>query len=164
MVIQKYVDPAVVTLVGDFWLITSVSVSIILCHLEHELDDNTLAFTDYLDNPTEHRFNFSKVTENEIVVIINNLKTKNYSRKDEISNQFENSGSELLEIVTEIPQGSILGPLFFSICINDLVKSSNKFQFLMYAEDVHYDLFNLDKFSCEKREITVNNELEKVNT
>ena len=78
--------------------------------------------------------------------------------------QFENSGSELLEIVTEIPQGSILGPLFFSICINDLVNSSNKFQVLMYAEDVHYDLFNLDKFSCEKREITVNNELEKVST
>ena len=44
-----------------------------------ELDDNTLTFTDYLDDPTEHRFNFSKVTENEIVVIINNLKSKNSS-------------------------------------------------------------------------------------
>ena len=49
--------------------------------------------------------------------------------------QFENSDSELLEIVTGIPQGSILGPLFFSIFINDLVNSSNKFQFLMYADD-----------------------------
>ena len=78
--------------------------------------------------------------------------------------QFENSGSELLQIVTGIPQGSILGPLFFSILINDLVNSSNKFQFLMYAEDVHNDLFNLDKFPREKREIAVNNELEKVNT
>ena len=35
--------------------------------------DNTLTFTDYLDDPTEHRFNFSKVTENEIVVIINDI-------------------------------------------------------------------------------------------
>ena len=51
------------------------------------LDDNTLAFTDYLDDPTEHRFNFSKVTENEIVVIINNLKSKNFSGKDGISNK-----------------------------------------------------------------------------
>ena len=46
-----------------------------------------MAFTDYLDDPTEHRFNFSKVTENEIVVIINNLKSKNFSGKDEISNK-----------------------------------------------------------------------------
>ena len=52
-----------------------------------ELDDNTLAFTDYFDDPTEHRFNFSKVTENEMVVIINNLKSKNSSGKDGISNK-----------------------------------------------------------------------------
>ena len=294
-----------------------------------ELDDNTLAFTDYLDDPTERRFNFSKVTENEIVVIINNLKSKNSSGKDGISNkllksikgeiskpltiiinqsletgifpdalkvakvkplykkgdsccfnnyrpisllptiskifervmfsqlysyfninnllseqqygfrsqhstelacvkladyiikgmdnikeikiptaifldlskafdtlnfdillnklkyygvrgtslaliksyltnryqyvQFENSDSELLEIVTGIPQGSILGPLFFSVFINDLVNSSNKFQFLMYADDTTI-YFSLDKFPGENREIVVNSELEKVNT
>ena len=46
-----------------------------------------MAFTDYLDDPTEHRFSFSKVTENEIVVIINNLKSKNFSGKDEIFNK-----------------------------------------------------------------------------
>ena len=47
-----------------------------------ELDDNTLAFTDHLDDPTEHRFNFSNVTVNEIVVSINNLNSKNSSGKD----------------------------------------------------------------------------------
>ena len=48
-----------------------------------ELDDNTLTFTDYLDDPTEHRFNFNKVTENEIIVINNNLKIKIFRERME---------------------------------------------------------------------------------
>ena len=76
--------------------------------------------------------------------------------------QFENSESDLLEIKTGIPQGSILGPLFFSIMINDLVNSSNKFKFLMYADDTTI-YFNLEDFPIENREVLINNELEKVN-
>ena len=49
--------------------------------------------------------------------------------------QFENSESGLREIKTGIPQGSILGPLFFSIVIIDIVNSSTTFRFLMYADD-----------------------------
>ena len=74
--------------------------------------------------------------------------------------QFENSDSELLEIITGIPQGSILGPLFFSVFINDLVNSSNNFQFLMYADDTTI-YFSLDEIPRENREIAVNSELEK---
>ena len=65
--------------------------------------------------------------------------------------QFENSESDMLEIKTGIPQGSILGPLFFSIMINDLVNSSNKFKFLMYADDTTI-YFNLEDFPIENRE------------
>ena len=75
-----------------------------------ELDDNTLAFTDYLDDPTEHRFNFSKVTVNEIAVIINNLKSKNSSGKDGISNK-------LLKSI----KGEILKPL--TIIINQCLET-----------------------------------------
>ena len=293
-----------------------------------EIDDSTLDFTDYLNNPTEHRFNFNTITESETLSIINKLKNKNSSGKDEISNkllksikdeiakplaiiinqslktgvfpdalkiakvkplykkgdnfclnnyrpisllptiskifervmftqlysylnannllseqqygfrsqhstelacvklvdyittemdnikkiktptaifldlskafstlnfnillnklqyygingislsliicyltdrfqyvQFENSELDLLEIKTGIPQGSILGPLFFSIMINDLVNSSNKFKFLMYADDTTI-YFNLEDFPIENREVLINNELEKVN-
>ena len=47
--------------------------------------------------------------------------------------QYEYMTSELLEIKTGILPGSILGPLFFSILINDLVNSSRLFSFLMYV-------------------------------
>ena len=41
--------------------------------------------------------------------------------------------------------GSILGPLFFSICINDIVNSTSKFNFLMYADDTTL-YFNIEDF------------------
>ena len=76
---------------------------------------------------------------------------------------FKNSESDSLENGTEIPQGSILDPLYFSIIINDLDKSSNKFKFSMYADVTPID-FNLEDFSREGREVSINAKLEKVNT
>ena len=52
-----------------------------------EIDDRTLDFTDYLNNPTEHRFNFNTITESKVLSIINKLKSKNSSGKNEISNK-----------------------------------------------------------------------------
>ena len=52
-----------------------------------KIDDNTLDFTDYLNNPIEHCFNFNTITESKTLSIINKLKSKNSSRKDEISNK-----------------------------------------------------------------------------
>ena len=60
--------------------------------------------------------------------------------------------SELLEIET----GIFLGPLFFSILINDL------FSFLVYADNTT-TYFNLEDFPANNREIAINKELDKVN-
>ena len=76
--------------------------------------------------------------------------------------QYNSSESNLLEMKTGIPQGSILGPLFFSIYINDIVKTSKKLSFLLYADDTSI-YFNLEDFPSVDRQMAINNELEKIN-
>ena len=76
---------------------------------------------------------------------------------------FDGCQSEHTEIYTGVPQGSILGPLFFCIYINDLITVSDRLNFLMYADDTTI-YFNLEDFSNIFKETDNNNELEKVNT
>ena len=74
---------------------------------------------------------------------------------------FNNHESELTDITTGVPQGSILGPLLFSIIINDLKKISKKLRFFMYADDTTI-YFNLEDFDSNNFEIEINAELQKV--
>ena len=75
---------------------------------------------------------------------------------------FENCKSDLLEVKTGIPEGSTLDPLFFNVLINDIVKSSSKLAFFMYADDTTI-YFNLEDIPALDREQEIYKELENLN-
>ena len=62
--------------------------------------------------------------------------------------------AEIVSQVKPISMGSVMGPLLFNIVINDIIKSSSKFSFILYADDTTLnstlDTFGTNQVNIEK--------------
>ena len=45
--------------------------------------------------------------------------------------------SSYKEVLCGVPQGSVLGPLYFLICINDIFHLSNLYDLILFADDTN---------------------------
>ncbi len=90
---------------------------------------------------------------------------ENYLLKRKQYVEFDDSKSDILDINTGVPQGSILGPLLFIIYINDIANVSDIFYFIIYADNntLHsiLSLFNANRDSTYT-ENNINKELSKI--
>ena len=77
--------------------------------------------------------------------------------------QIDDVSSSMLSINTGVPQGSIVGPLLFNILINDIIMSSDKFNFILYADDTTLNA-TVESFGETAADIliSIRNELQKI--
>ena len=127
---------------------TNAILSLVDC-LINSFEDNKLTCGIFLDiskafDTIDHNILLSKLHKYGIKGNTLNL-FMNY-----LSNRYQfvsmnNTSSPFLKIECGVPQGSILGPIFFLLCINDLRRVCSKLRFLLYAHDTNILYDNSDK-------------------
>ena len=131
-----------------------------------ELDRSLIPFVIFLDlskafDTLNYKILLHKLKYYGLGNVAYNL-IENYLTNRQQQVKLGNTSSKLLPMCIGVPQGSILGPLLFSICINDLPKSCPKLNCIMYADDTTLYSF-VENFESNDVEREINCELDKVN-
>ena len=118
---------------------------------------STKAFDSLNHNILLHKLTYYGVKNSDITLLISYLSNrKQYVQIDDVS-------SSMLSINTGVPQGSIVEPLLFNILINDIVMSSDSFNFILYADDTTLNA-TVESFgeTAADIQISIRNELQKI--
>jgi len=83
----------------------------------------------------DHKLLLSKMESHGICgIVLNWFKSNLDSRQQYVS--VYNKTVKCWYLSTDVPQGSILGPLLYIIYVDDLPSISNKLRFIIYADDI----------------------------
>lgn len=132
-----------------------------------ELDEKKVTFLVLLD----HSKAFDTVDHNLMCFKLRNIfnfsNTSTRLMSSYLSGRFQyvhtnTSTSKCLSVKRGVPQGSIIGPLLFTLYANDLPKQLNQFKVRMYADDVQLYI-SCDVKSVGKCIETINQELQIIN-
>jgi hypothetical protein len=138
-------------------------------HIISSMDNNEVPINIYLDlskafDTLDHKILLYKLNYYGIRGNSLNL-MKSYLKNRMQYVTYKETNSELRNISTGVPQGSILGPLLFLIYMNDIIYSSSCFRTVMYADDTTLNttlnyINNRSSDHCIER--TLNKELENI--
>ena len=144
----------------NYW-ITEFAALEFIDKIIHSMDNGYMPVGIFMDLPKA----FDTIDHNILVINLEFYEVKGFSNKllkNYLTNRqqyvsLEDKNSNLLEIKTGVPQGSILGPLLFLIYVNDMVKCSDTLFFILFADDTTL-IVDLDVYD----QTIINRELKKL--